>query len=124
MAEETQTFNWTGSQSKIATCTAAVKADGSQAKDLEDIENLLSSSIGTSINAMRSLSDEYETSLHTLQKDIISQWKVCIQCLDKLTEAAVETRDELIEKKESQMKNIHALASVLNGMSQANPSET
>ena len=49
----------------------------------------------------------------------MTQWKVCIQCLDKLTEAAIETKTELTEKKGSQMKNIQVLASALNGISKA-----
>ena len=48
--------------------------------------------------------------------DTLTQWRIAAQCLDKLTEAAIETRDELIAKKESQMKNIQLLAGVLNGL--------
>lgn len=51
-------------------------------------------------------------------RETVTRWRVQIQCLDKLTEAAEEIRDELSEQKESQMKNIHLLASALHGLSE------
>lgn len=36
--------------------------------------------------------------------------------MDKLLEAAKETRDELAAKKEIEMKNLHLLANALNGL--------
>lgn len=53
-------------------------------------------------------------------RDILTRWKVCILCLDKLVEAAVETRNELIESKEIQMRNIRLLAGALNGIANSN----
>ena len=47
---------------------------------------------------------------------MLRRWHVRHQCLERLTDAAKETRDEIIQKKESQMKNIHMLAGALNGL--------
>lgn len=52
-------------------------------------------------------------------RDTLKRWHIRIQCIDKLTEAAIEMRDELIQQKESQMKNIHMLAGALNGLSES-----
>lgn len=47
---------------------------------------------------------------------ISTDYGVQQQVIEKLLEAAIETRDELIAKKESEMRNLNLLAEALNGL--------